>query len=326
MADRILHILVTGEEGKGKNFLLRKHLVRNVIIGVGLTITILATASVLGIHYFRENMALKEKVSVITEELNTSTARLSHQLTEAREALDMARTTAKQQSAEYEARIASLASHYEERIASLKEQQENLLKGTISRLDERSKIIEAVMDHIGVKVEVREDPEHSGGPFIKPAPMDSENLILTTDRYLKILQQMPLGVPVPGAISSKFGRRTDPLLKKKAFHSGVDIRGRTGDKVVATGDGIVKKSAYNKGLGHHVIISHGNGYETVFAHLSKRLVKRGEQVTRGQVIGLLGNSGRSTGSHLHYEIRLRGKPINPIKYLEVANLSLTVSK
>ena len=123
------------------------------------------------------------------------------------------------------------------------------------------------------------------------------------------------------SISSGYGRRSDPLNDENAFHFGIDFRGKIGDPVRATGNGRVKVAGFNQGFGNHVIISHGNGYETMYAHLSKRLVKRGEKVTRSQKIGLVGNTGRSTGSHLHYEIHHHGKPIDPMKYIQVAKLT-----
>jgi len=136
---------------------------------------------------------------------------------------------------------------------------------------------------------------------------------------------MPLGYPMEGRLTSGFGRRSDPINNRPAFHAGIDIKGNIGQKIKATADGVVKTSSYEKnGFGNFVILRHGNGYETVFGHLSKRLVKVGEKIQRGQVIGLMGNSGRSTGPHLHYEVRYNGEPINPKKYLSVAKLSFTV--
>jgi len=133
---------------------------------------------------------------------------------------------------------------------------------------------------------------------------------------------LPLGRPVPGDVTSRFGHRTDPINGKKGFHSGVDIRGRYGQKIMATADGIVTKSFINGSYGHYVEISHGNGYTTKFAHMKKRLVKRGEKVKRGQTIGTVGSSGRSTGPHLHYEICLNKKPLNPAKFMQVDKLVL----
>jgi murein DD-endopeptidase MepM/ murein hydrolase activator NlpD len=213
-----------------------------------------------------------------------------------------------------------------EKLASLKQNQEELLEGSISKLDEQAKAIEKVIDQLGVKVKIEEDPAHSGGPYIATDENFQDKLIITTDRYLTALQSMPLGYPVNTKISSRFGKRVDPINGKIGFHSGIDFKGDTGDKVAATGNGVVKKTAYNKGLGNYVVISHGHGYETTFAHLSRQLVKKGQKIDRGRTIGLVGNTGRSTGSHLHYEIRLNGKPINPAKYINISNLTVIASK
>ena len=136
---------------------------------------------------------------------------------------------------------------------------------------------------------------------------------------------MPLGYPMQGRLTSGFGRRSDPFNHRPAFHAGIDLKGSIGQKINSTADGIVTTSSYDKnGFGNLVVLRHGNGYETVFGHMSKRLVKKGERVQRGQVIGLMGNTGRSTGPHLHYEVHYKGEPINPKKYLSVAKLSFTV--
>ena len=126
--------------------------------------------------------------------------------------------------------------------------------------------------------------------------------------------------PIATEISSEFGHRTDPFNRKKAFHSGLDFRGNTGDPVQATGSGRVKESGYASDYGEFIRVSHGNGFETLFAHLSKRLVKRGDRIVQGQKVGLVGSTGRSTGSHLHYEIHHQGKPVDPMRYVRVADL------
>jgi murein DD-endopeptidase MepM/ murein hydrolase activator NlpD len=140
---------------------------------------------------------------------------------------------------------------------------------------------------------------------------------LRTDRYLDTLQDVPLGAPVPGVMTSRFGWRTDPINSKRAYHRGVDIRGRMGTEVKATADGKVIRQLYDKGDGNFVLIDHGNGFRTKFAHLKKSLVKKGDLVTRGQVIGLVGNSGRSTGPHVHYEIHYDDKIVNPTRFVRI---------
>jgi murein DD-endopeptidase MepM/ murein hydrolase activator NlpD len=114
-----------------------------------------------------------------------------------------------------------------------------------------------------------------------------------------------------GEISSGFGWRRCPFTRKKEFHYGIDIANRTGTKVYAAGDGVVVFVGWRKGYGRNIKIRHGFGYETVYGHLYRILVKRGQRVKRGDLIALSGSSGRSIGPHLHYEIRFNKKSINP---------------
>lgn len=165
-----------------------------------------------------------------------------------------------------------------------------------------------------------DDFTYSGGLFIASPEERQEEKQRHPDDIFATIVNLPLGKPVPTAISSSFGTRIDPLNGKKAFHEGIDFRGKIGDSVKATGPGVVKKSLYTKGYGHHIVLCHNNGYETLYAHLSQRLVKRGERVQTGQHIGLIGKSGRSTGPHLHYEVLHKGSPVNPMKYIQIAQL------
>ena len=123
---------------------------------------------------------------------------------------------------------------------------------------------------------------------------------------------------MPGAITSRFGTRTDPFNQRKAFHEGIDIRNHMGTKIMATADGKVVGSGYSAGFGNYVILDHGNNFRTKFLHLKKRAVRWGEKVSRGQLIGYLGSTGRSTGPHLHYEINYRKKAVDPLKFMRIA--------
>ncbi len=125
----------------------------------------------------------------------------------------------------------------------------------------------------------------------------------------------PLVWPVRGWITSPFGRRTSPFSGIPAFHEGLDIAAQTGTPVVAPADGVVIKAGFGTGYGNMVEISHGYGIRTVFGHNSRLNVKVGQQVKRGDVISYAGDTGSSTGPHLHYEVRRNGLPVNPMKYL-----------
>jgi len=123
--------------------------------------------------------------------------------------------------------------------------------------------------------------------------------------------------PVMGPITSSFGEREDPILGngEGEFHKGIDISAANGVPVHATADGVVASAAMENGYGRAVIIDHGHGVETLYGHMSGFAVMAGQTVTRGQVIGYVGHSGRVTGAHLHYEVRIHNTPVNPHKYL-----------
>jgi murein DD-endopeptidase MepM/ murein hydrolase activator NlpD len=123
--------------------------------------------------------------------------------------------------------------------------------------------------------------------------------------------------PVEGRIGSSFGEREDPINGEGAFHSGVDIEAPYGTPVRAAADGDVSGAAMGAGYGREVVLNHGHDVLTLYGHLSAIAVVPGQHVTRGQVIGYVGQSGRATGPHLHYEVRVHNVPVNPHKYLRV---------
>jgi len=123
--------------------------------------------------------------------------------------------------------------------------------------------------------------------------------------------------PVEGQVTGSFGERIDPFNGEGAFHSGVDIGCSYGTKIIAPADGLVVATETMGGYGRAIIIDHGNGISTRYAHLSGYAVTAGQRVNRGDVIGYVGESGRSTGPHLHYEVRINDTPVNPYKYLRI---------
>lgn len=132
------------------------------------------------------------------------------------------------------------------------------------------------------------------------------------------LQSIPAIQPISNKdlkqTASGFGVRIDPIYRTPKFHSGMDFTAVTGTSVYATGNGTVRSAEWEQGYGNTITIDHGFGYQTKYAHLSKYKAKRGMKVKRGEQIGFVGNTGRSFGSHLHYEVRYRGKAVNPINY------------
>ena len=121
--------------------------------------------------------------------------------------------------------------------------------------------------------------------------------------------------PVRGQISEGFGQRLDPFSGEGVFHSGVDIRAPYGTRVESAGDGIILEAAWDSGYGNAIVVDHGYGMTTKYGHLSKIFVVVGQEVKRGQVIGAVGMTGKTTGPHLHYEVIVNDTPVNPMKYL-----------
>ncbi len=144
---------------------------------------------------------------------------------------------------------------------------------------------------------------------------DMEILGETLDRRRLLLESVPRGWPVRGMVSSGFGVRTSPFTDTPVFHHGLDIVARPGTGVWAAASGTVVKSGYEALLGNVVIVDHGAGYRSVYAHLSRREVEENTFVNRGEEIGKVGATGRTTGPHLHYEVRVNGLPVNPTRFL-----------
>jgi len=150
--------------------------------------------------------------------------------------------------------------------------------------------------------------------------LKSANYSIFSRKYARLWQKgsLPTLWPVAGRLTSYFGQRTDPFTGMGAFHPGVDIPAPEGTPVRAAGDGIVIKAEYADRYGRLVVIDHGSGITTYYAHLSRIDVLAGQEVREGQIIGAVGKSGRVTAPHLHYEVRQGGSPVNPYIFLRRA--------
>jgi murein DD-endopeptidase MepM/ murein hydrolase activator NlpD len=139
-------------------------------------------------------------------------------------------------------------------------------------------------------------------------------------RLLNSVAFTPMGYPRVSSITSMFGYRSDPFDTENAeYHPGIDFKGAKGDPVHVTADGKVVFTGRKGGYGNCIIVQHKNDFQTLYGHLSHINVEEGQSVSTGDVIGKVGSTGRSTGSHLHYEVRKSGKPINPVKFLTLNN-------
>lgn len=183
-----------------------------------------------------------------------------------------------------------------------------------------------VLEEAGLPVDADFGKTDMGGPLVtldKAQMFDSKvkELDVALEMLDKVKQQaksLPIANPAPGrSISSTFGVRQDPILGMPALHSGMDFRAPTGFPITATAAGVVTKAGWNGGYGRMVEIDHGNGLSTRFAHMSRIEVSEGQKVKLGDVVGLVGSSGRSTGPHLHYEVRRNGDAVDPLRFIKV---------
>ncbi len=228
-------------------------------------------------------------------------------------------------------RISDRMDSYSERLAELSESDQELYR-TIFQ-------VEPISDDVRQVGVGGVDPYEQYGRFSSPTALilssTSEKLDklerqinlqntsyreltkLADERELQ-LRQIPAILPANGPVVSGYGMRRHPILRVRKMHGGVDILVDTGSSVVATGDGVVRKAEFSATYGHHVVINHAaTGYSTLYAHLSKipANVRPGKEVKRGEAIGISGSTGRSTGPHVHYEVRdADNRTINPIYF------------
>ncbi len=204
-----------------------------------------------------------------------------------------------------------------EAVAKLKTEK----RKTVEELAKRLETINSLMKKVGLKI----DSSSGEGGIAVPlsqllsyddVDLDLNSLIPQVDKMIKKFKSVPIGYPTYGRITSPFGLRVNPITGRPEFHLGVDIANRWRTPVRSPADGKVVKAGYCGALGKCIEIDHGNGIQTYYGHLSKILVRRGDVVKRGEIIGLMGNSGRSTGPHLHYAVKFRGKIVNPKIFLE----------
>jgi murein DD-endopeptidase MepM/ murein hydrolase activator NlpD len=175
----------------------------------------------------------------------------------------------------------------------------------------------------------------TGGPFeavqpLKTAEPSFKQLFMSW----KKLDQLETGTiaipstqPVKGSnFTSGYGVRADPFRGRAAMHAGIDLAAPLGTPIYATADAVVERSEWANGYGNLVELSHGRGIQTRYGHLSKSMVRAGQRVKRGDLIALMGSTGRSTGSHLHYEVRIDGKAVNPIPFMQSNDILLAVQR
>lgn len=235
-------------------------------------------------------------------------------------------------SGEAHERLMERVDFLEERIEKLQEENQQIVmtvqKRTRGKIKELSEVIRLAgfnpdrMQRFArqtlpqSELKTAKGAKGQGGPFL---PEKLGKLGEEIDRNLDqmmvlnaVVDRLPLGVPMRSAkITSGYGRRLDPFNRRWAMHAGIDFSAAEGAPIYATSDGVVSKAGWGGAYGNRVEIGHGLGLSTLYGHLSRVLVRPGQRVSEGQLIGRQGSTGRSTGKHLHYEIHFNGRPINP---------------
>ncbi|RII26410.1 MAG: hypothetical protein CXR31_12035 [Geobacter sp.] len=197
----------------------------------------------------------------------------------------------------------------ESTVASLKQSESQFRK--LFALDSRKEVLKNLPTDDGGSIDVE---------ALKKQVTESMETVQGIKSYLakqhNDYQATPLGWPAPGHISSGFGMREHPIYGDQRFHTGIDITLSTGTPLHATADGVVSFAGKNAGNGNIVVIAHGHGYSSVYAHDSKILVHPGETVKRGTIIAYSGSTGTSTGPHVHYEVWKNGQSVNPKPFID----------
>lgn len=213
--------------------------------------------------------------------------------------------------------FASKSEEIENRIAKLKELENQITKvinpKTVQK--ESTLVVSRSSDRDLFMPEVDEADIKFVDELLNSQEKSIDELFNNIQGKITALEKIPNLIPTEGRLASPFGERIHPVTNKVDFHSGIDLANNAGTNIYASASGIVLFSEANGTYGNMILISHGNGYSTVYAHLSKQLVKTADQVKKGDLIGKMGSTGRSTGSHLHFEIRENGTPINPYNIL-----------
>jgi murein DD-endopeptidase MepM/ murein hydrolase activator NlpD len=207
-----------------------------------------------------------------------------------------------------------------EEVDSYKEAAENN-KNKMDELFELENNINSVLGGGTVKLPASRGASGLSTPTANVSIDETINRLNETLNKLKAYEitqrKVPSILPCAGNLTSEFGSRGNPFGKKSTeTHEGIDIANSTGTPIKATADGTVTYSGWQSGYGNVVIINHGNGYESFYGHNSKLKISEGARVKRGDVIALMGSTGRSTGPHSHFEIRLNNTPIDPLKFIK----------
>jgi len=230
------------------------------------------------------------------------------------------------------AAVATLPGDLDGPLARAEAAQIKQAGATARAFDERYRVTAAELKKLGLTT-ARFGSEGVGGPYQPVTRVDPTfKQLFMSWKKLDQLQDGAIAVPSDkpvrtAAFTSGYGVRSDPFAGRAAMHSGIDLSGPTGTPIFATADGTVLRSGWNNGgYGNLVELDHGRGINTRYGHLSAILVRAGQHVKRGDLIARMGSTGRSTGSHLHYEVRIDGRAVNPIPFMKSTDYLVAIQR
>lgn len=226
----------------------------------------------------------------------------------------------------YSAQLASLAAETERRVKEI-EQRQIALAQALAGEDMDPETLRVLGLYAAAA-----GSDGQGGPFDSVKGDPTFKQLFTSWKKLDNLQDGAIAVPSDkpvktAAFTSGYGVRSDPFRGSSAMHAGIDLAGPSGTPIYATADGTVQRAGWNSGgYGNLIEIDHGRGIETRYGHLSKILVSPGQRIRRGEIIGRMGSTGRSTGSHLHYEVRIDGRAVNPVPFMKATDYLVAMQR
>ena len=237
---------------------------------------------------FLNRWEIVQQISVRDEKLFEELKSIRDKVATEKAELEAAQADAQATKAEMDANMADLETQRQAKVAAQKEAEDQKASVNKAYAEMIEKEEDLMADYKKAAAQLAAQTTYVGGKFMWPLPAANN------------------------VITCKYGYRTHPVTGKYKLHTGIDLRATTGTKVYAANSGTVTTSGYSSAWGNYIIINHGGGYTTLYAHLSRRNVSKGAQVKQGDVIGLSGNTGYSTGPHLHFEINKNGSSYDPL--------------
>lgn len=270
-------------------------------------------------HLKVQGAHLNEKVSALTaglkEELAAVNARHQEEVTTLRTRLKDRLAAMK---AEHQDEVTELKSKHNEELNTLRAQVQVQQEKLLALRDRAKASQQLLVNWKGLRKKIQDSLPRKRRSSLNGQQIvgELETLLASLEGELEeLIASMPSEWPTKGRLSSRFGRRRSPWTEKPQFHPGIDIANRKGTPVYASGDAVVEFAGIKGGNGKAIVLKHGQGITTLYGHLSKIYVKKGDRVRKNQQIANIGNTGKSTSSHLHYEVRVNGTPIDPRRIL-----------